>query len=88
MNTKCLCIYDIRSKTKKKKKKKSKNAKSLSGLTQRKCDYCCFFCTVEEVSFSKAAYETCKLIKALRPMYRITMKTKAAISPMKIPMIS
>lgn len=38
-----------------------------------------------EVSFSKAAYETSRLVKALIPMYRIRKKKKEAMRPMKIP---
>lgn len=48
-------------------------------------NYCCFFCTAAEVSFSKAAYGTSRLLRALIPIYKIIMHRKEAKRPMKIP---
>lgn len=48
-------------------------------------NYCCFFCTVAEVSLSKAAYGTSRLLRALIPIYKIIMHRKEAKRPMKIP---
>lgn len=48
-------------------------------------DYCCFFCAAAEVSLSKAAYGTSRLLRALTPIYKIIMHRKEAKRPMKIP---